>query len=167
VSHADPHDHDGTHADMRVSSWRCLPPARAAEWTRWTVFGRLSAVDQIFTLEQARLLMPDLLARTDEAVKVRADLVELQSALNHGTTSPLGGLPEAKALEARLSEILGWFAAEGLDLKGIAPLLLDFPAELDGDTVLLCWLEGERELRWYHKPEHGFAGRRLIPGTVG
>ena len=124
-------------------------------------------MDQIFTLEQARLLMPDLLARADEAVEVRADLVELQSALNHGTASPLGGLPEVKALEARLSELLGWFSSEGLDLKGIAPLLLDFPAELDGDIVLLCWLEGERELRWYHKPEHGFAGRRPIPGTDG
>lgn len=121
-------------------------------------------MDRTFTLEQARLLMPDLLARADDAVKVRADLVELQLALNQGTNSLLGGLPEAKALEARLSDILGWFSAEGLDLKGIAPLLLDFPAQLDGDTVLLCWLEGERELRWYHKPEHGFAGRRPIPG---
>ena len=123
-------------------------------------------MDRTFTLEQARLLLPDLLARADDAVKVRADLVELQSALNLGTTSPLGGLPEAKGLEARLSDILGWFSAEGLDLKGIAPLLLDFPAQLDGDTVLLCWVEGERELRWYHKPEHGFAGRRPIPGTA-
>ena len=121
-------------------------------------------MDQIFTLEQARLLMPDILARADEAVTVRADLVELQSALNQGTASALGGLPEAKALEAQLSEILGWFSAEGLDLKGIAPLLVDFPAQLDGDTVLLCWLEGERELRWYHKPEHGFAGRAAHPG---
>jgi hypothetical protein len=122
-------------------------------------------VDRIFTLEEARLLMPDLLARSDDAVKVRADLVELQSALNQGGASSLGGLPEAKALEARLSEILGWFTTEGLELKGIAPLLLDFPARLDGDTVVLCWLEGERELRWYHKAEHGFAGRRPIPGT--
>ena len=167
MSHAARHDHDGTHADMQVSSWRCLPPARAAEWTRRGVFGRLSGVDRIFTLEQARLLMPDLLARADDAVEVRADLVELKSALNQDTASTLGGLPEAKALEARLSEILGWFSAEGLDLKGIAPLLLDFPAELDGDTVLLCWVEGERELRWYHRPEHGFAGRRPIPGTAG
>jgi hypothetical protein len=167
VSHAARHDHDGTNADMQVSSWRCLPPARAAEWTRRGVFGRLSGVDRIFTLEQARLLMPDLLARADDAVEVRADLVELKSALNQDTASALGGLPEAKALEARLSEILGWFSAEGLDLKGIAPLLLDFPAELDGDTVLLCWVEGERELRWYHRPEHGFAGRRPIPGTAG
>jgi hypothetical protein len=123
-------------------------------------------VDRIFTLKEARLLMPDLLAKADEAVAARADLVELQSALNQGSASPLGGIPEAKALEARLSEILGWFTAEGLDLKGIAPLLLDFPAQLDGNDVLLCWLEGERELRWYHKPEYGFAGRRPIPGAA-
>ena len=167
MSHAAPHDHDGTYAGMRVSSWRCLPPARAAEWTCGGVFGRLSAVDQIFTLEQARLLMPDLLAKADDMVAARADLVEIQTALNRGTASPLGGIPEVKALEARLSEIVGWFTAEGLDLKGIAPLLLDFPARLSGDDVLLCWLEGERELRWYHKPEHGFAGRRPIPGTAG
>jgi hypothetical protein len=124
-------------------------------------------VDRIFTLEEARLLMPDLLAKADDVVRVRADLVEVQSALNLGTASPLGGLPEAKALEAQLSEALGWFTAAGLDLKGIAPLLLDFPARLDGDAVLLCWLEGERELRWYHKPEHGFAGRRRIPASAG
>jgi hypothetical protein len=131
------------------------------------VFGRLSGVERIFTLEEARLLMPDLLAKADDVVRARADLVEVQSALNLGMVSPLGGLPEAKALEARLSEILGWFTAEGLDLKGIAPLLLDFPARLDGDTVLLCWLEGERELGWYHRPEHGFAGRRPIPASAG
>ena len=124
-------------------------------------------MDRIFTLEEARLLLPDLLAKADDAVAARADLVELQTALNQGMASPLGGIPEVKALEARLSEILGWFTAEGLDLKGIAPLLLDFPARLNGDDVLLCWLEGERELRWYHKPEHGFAGRRPIPGTAG
>jgi hypothetical protein len=141
--------------------------ARAvADWTRAGLHGRLSRVDRIFTLEEARLLLPDLLAKADDVVKARADLVELQSALNQGTDSPLGGIPEAKALEARLSEILGWFTAEGLDLKGIAPLLLDFPARLNGDDVLLCWLEGERELRWYHKPEHGFAGRRPIPGAA-
>src|SRR5690242_11274804 len=142
------------------------PVTAVADWTRAGLFGRLSGVDRIFTLEQARQLMPDLLARADDVVVARADLVELQTALSQGTASHLGGLPEVKALEARLSEILGWFAAEGLDLKGIAPLLLDFPAQLNGDDVLLCWLEGERELRWYHKPEHGFAGRRPIPGAA-
>ena len=116
-----------------------------------------------FTLAQARELMPEVLRHGRELVEVRADLVELQAALAKGQRTPLGGLPEAKACQARLSELLAWFPDQGLDLKGFAPLLLDFPAELDGDPVLLCWLEGEPELGWYHKLAHGFAGRRRIP----
>jgi hypothetical protein len=123
-------------------------------------------MDQTFTLAQARALMPELLARAGELVTVRADLVELQGALAEGTTSALGGVPEAKGCQARLSELLAWFPEQGLDLKGFAPLLLDFPAVLDGEPVLLCWLEGERELAWYHKTAHGFAGRRPLPGRA-
>ncbi|HEV2375593.1 MAG TPA: DUF2203 domain-containing protein [Streptosporangiaceae bacterium] len=120
-------------------------------------------MDRVFTIEQARKLMPDVLTRADELVARRADLVDLQTSLEEDMPSPLGGIPEAKALEARISELLGWFSAQGLEVKGIAPLLLDFPAQLDEEFVLLCWLEGERELGWYHRPELGFAGRRPLP----
>jgi hypothetical protein len=120
-------------------------------------------MDRSFTLAQARDLMPDVLRQAGELIEVRASLVELQTALASGERSPLGGLPEAKACQARLSELLGWFPAQGMDLKGFAPLLLDFPAELDGEPVLLCWLEGETELGWFHKLPHGFAGRRRLP----
>jgi hypothetical protein len=50
----------------------------------------------------------------------------------------------------------------GVEVKGFAPLLVDFPSELDGSPVLLCWLEGEAELGWYHRPEYGFVGRRPL-----
>lgn len=120
-------------------------------------------MERSFTVAQARELMPAVLSRGDELIEVRANLVELQTALAAGEHSPLGGLPEAKGYQARLSELLGWFPAQGIDLKGFAPLLLDFPAELDGEPVLLCWLEGETELSWYHKLPYGFAGRRRIP----
>ena len=118
---------------------------------------------RVFALDEARGLVPEILSRAAELVAVRADLVDLQTALDRGVLSPLGALPEAKGLEARLSELLSWFPEQGLDVKGVAPLLVDFPARLNGETVLLCWLEGEHELGWYHKPEHGFAGRRVIP----
>jgi hypothetical protein len=119
-------------------------------------------MDRTFTLSAAHDLMPELLAQADELIEVRASLVELQAALTEGTSSPLGGLPEAKGFQARLSELVGWFSAAGLEVKGIAPLLLDFPSELAGEPVLLCWLEGERELGWYHPLAYGFAGRRRI-----
>ncbi len=119
-------------------------------------------MDRTFTLAAARALMPEILARADELIEVRASLVELEAALSSGSSSALGGLPEAKGFQARLSEIVGWFSAASLQVKGIAPLLLDFPSEFAGEPVMLCWLEGERELGWYHPLAYGFAGRRRI-----
>lgn len=107
--------------------------------------------------------MPALLERADEFVSMRGKLAELAQDLREHGASESGGLPEAKGLEARLDEILSWFQAEGIEVKGIAPLLLDFPSVLDGVSVQLCWLEGDRDLAWYHRDDLGFAGRRPLP----
>jgi hypothetical protein len=100
----------------------------------------------------------------DELVVVRADVVELAAALSaDGEPTALGGLPEWKAAEARLNELMTEVQQTGAELKGVAPLLVDFPADLDGVPVLLCWLEGEAKLGWYHRRDLGFAGRRRLP----
>ena len=122
-------------------------------------------MEQIFTVQEARELMPAVLARASELVTARADLAELQADLRRQRPSPLGGLPEAKGLEARLGELVAWFPEQGLEIKSYAPLLLDFPAVFGDEPVLLCWLEGETELGWYHRLDCGFAGRRPIPAT--
>jgi hypothetical protein len=120
-------------------------------------------VERTFTVADARALMPELLTHADALVEQRADLAELNAALQAGDPSPLGGRAELKALEARVSESIGWFEAQGLQVKGVAPLLVDFPSTLDGTPVLLCWLEGDRELGWYHRTDLGFLGRRRLP----
>jgi hypothetical protein len=118
----------------------------------------------LFTVEQAREEIAGLLPVLEEMVAVRAELVELTAALTPGgTPSELGGLPERKAAEARLNELMTTVQDTGAELKGVAPLLVDFPADLDGIPVLLCWLEGETELGWYHRLDLGFAGRRRLP----
>jgi hypothetical protein len=118
----------------------------------------------LFTLEQSRMELARLRPVLDEIVVVRADAVELAAALAPGgEPSPLGGLPEWKAAEARLNELMTEVQQTGAELKGMAPLLVDFPADINGLPVLLCWLEGEEELSWYHRPEYGFAGRRRLP----
>jgi hypothetical protein len=118
----------------------------------------------LFTLSQARSELARLRPVLDELVVVRADMVELAAALTPGgEPTRLGGLPERKAAEARLNELMTEIQQTGADLKGVAPLLIDFPADLDGVPVLLCWLEGEAELGWYHRADLGFAGRRRLP----
>jgi hypothetical protein len=116
----------------------------------------------MFTLEEARERLDKLRPRIDEFVARRADLAELRADLAAGRESPFGKLAEAKAREAALFAELERFAESGAEVKGYAPLLLDFPGELDGDAVLWCWLEGEPDIGWYHRVECGFAGRRPV-----
>lgn len=118
----------------------------------------------LYTPASARLELARLRPLLEELVAVRADTTELAAALAPGgTPTGLGGLPELKARSARLDELVSALQETGLQLKGLAPLLLDFPAEFDGVPVLLCWLEGDQELAWFHRADLGFAGRRPLP----
>jgi hypothetical protein len=46
--------------------------------------------------------------------------------------------------------------------------LIDFPSELDGRRVLLCWRLGEPSVQFWHDEDAGFAGRQpLSPTLVG
>jgi hypothetical protein len=119
---------------------------------------------ELFTVDEARAELARLLPVLDEIVAVRADAAELAAALREGgPATALGGLPEMKAAHARLDDLMTEVQRTGAELKGFAPLLVDFAAGLDGTPVLLCWLEGDRELGWYHRVDLGFAGRRPLP----
>src|SRR3954453_14203336 len=119
----------------------------------------------LFAPAEGRSMLARLRQVLDELVVVRANAAELAASLapGGGPSTALGGLPEWKAATARLDELMTIVQETGAVLKGIAPLLVDFPAELDGVPVLLCWLEGEPELAWYHRTDLGFAGRRRLP----
>ena len=117
----------------------------------------------LFTIAEAREVLHDLRPTLDEIVALRADAAEVAASLRPGgTPTARGGRAELKAAQARLDELLTTVQQTGADLKGVAPLLLDFPATLGDDDVLLCWLEGDSELGWYHRVDLGFAGRRRL-----
>ncbi|MFG1924226.1 DUF2203 domain-containing protein [Cryptosporangium sp. NPDC048952] len=121
----------------------------------------------LFTVEEARDELTELLPVLDEIVSLRADAAELAAAVQlNGPSTDLGGLPELKAAQARLDELMTTVQQTGAELKSLAPLLIDFPSDLDGVPVLLCWLEGDRALSWYHRTDLGFAGRRPLDVTA-
>lgn len=116
-----------------------------------------------YTVTTARERLATLRPLLDELVVLRADAAELTASVQRDEASPLGGLPELKAAQARFDELLTTLTESDVEVKGIAPLLLDFPAELDGEPVLLCWLEGDEDIAWYHRADLGFLGRRPLP----
>ena len=76
---------------------------------------------------------------------------------------------EAEALEretAQLARDIDGYIAEmrelGVEMKGIDTGLVDFPSEVDGREVLLCWQLGEESVQYWHEVDAGFAGRQPV-----
>lgn len=56
----------------------------------------------------------------------------------------------------------------GIQLKDRRLGLIDFPSELGGKRVLLCWRLGETEVQFWHDEDAGYSGRQpLQPAPVG
>jgi hypothetical protein len=70
----------------------------------------------------------------------------------------------AESLKSALSRIL----ETGCMIKDLDVGLLDFPAVIDNQDVYLCWKLGEDRIRYYHRQDEGFAGRKPIdPRDLG
>ena len=63
----------------------------------------------------------------------------------------------------RIRECQEELAQVGVILKDYDRGLVDFPAELDGKAILMCWEHGEPEVAHWHGPNEGFFGRQEIP----
>ena len=111
-----------------------------------------------FSVAEAHAVLPEARERIAEVAAMNGQLLRLVKAVQSGD-APAGGIAEAKALEARMAEGLEWFTERGIEVKGIAPALLDFPLRVSDREVLLCWLQGEERISWYHESDLGFAGR--------
>jgi hypothetical protein len=135
--------------------------------------------DRTFTLDEAQELLPVLesLLRTAIAGKklmedVEGEMQELSHRifLNGGTHVDVVAVARRKAerakAEQRAKDALAEIDSIGVHVKDIDIGLLDFPCEVDGRTVLLCWKMGEKSITHWHGTEEGFAGRKLIDERI-
>jgi hypothetical protein len=64
---------------------------------------------------------------------------------------------------AAISECAERINAVGAEVKSLEEGLLDFPARRGDEVVLLCWKLGEDEIRYWHRVDEGFGGRKPLP----
>lgn len=135
--------------------------------------------DRMFTLEEAKSLLPvleSLLRRAMEAKKnIETFEGETQALaqrifLNGGTWVDVVPLARRKAERIRAEQTakdsLAEIDAIGVQVKDIDIGLLDFPCRLPGQTILLCWKLGEKDITHWHGTDEGFAGRKPIGGIL-
>jgi hypothetical protein len=53
----------------------------------------------------------------------------------------------------------------GIQLKDRRLGLVDFPSDLAGKRVLLCWRLGETEVQFWHEEDAGYSGRQPLQPT--
>jgi len=135
--------------------------------------------DRTFTLDEAQSLLPVLEALLRTAIggktlmeEVEGEMQELghRIFLNGGTHVDVVAIARRKAerakAEQRAKDALAEIDSIGVQVKDIDIGLLDFPCEVEGQTVLLCWKMGEKSITHWHGTDEGFAGRKLIDERI-
>jgi len=104
--------------------------------------------------------------------QIVADILEKGQALR---AIEAEGRHEDAALHARERQLRAEITAHIQELESVGceykdftftKGLVDFPAKLGGEEVLLCWQPGEERVEFYHGVDEGAAGRRRLPAEV-
>jgi hypothetical protein len=135
--------------------------------------------DRTFTLDEAQSLLPVLesLLRTAIASKKVVEEFEVeQQELQHrvfmtgGMSLNVVALARRKAervkAEQRAKDALAEIDSIGVQVKDLDIGLLDFPCEVEGQIILLCWKLGETGITHWHGTDEGFAGRKPVDARI-
>jgi hypothetical protein len=132
-----------------------------------------------FTLDEAQDLLPvleSLLRTSIDGKKLMESVDEEFQALAHklfvngGMSLNVVHLAKRKAEREkaiqRVKDAMAEIDAMGVQVKDLDIGLLDFPCEVDGQIVLLCWKLGEQGIAHWHGVSEGFAGRKPIDQRI-
>jgi len=135
--------------------------------------------DRTFTLDEAQSLLPVLESLLRTAITAKETMEQVEAELqgvshrifvNGGTHVDVVAVARRKAerakAEQRAKDALAEIDSIGVQVKDLNIGLLDFPCQVDGRIVLLCWKLGEKSITHWHGTEEGFAGRKPIDERI-
>jgi hypothetical protein len=135
--------------------------------------------DRTFTLAEAQTLLPilesllraaidgkKLIEDVDAEFQELAHRVFLRGGLAVNVVHMARRKAEREKSIQKVKDALGEIDATGVQVKDLDIGLLDFPCEVEGRTVLLCWKLGETGITHWHGVSEGFAGRKPIDERI-
>ncbi len=118
--------------------------------------------ERYFTIAEAEELLPLVRAATGQLASLDKRLRAEIAAHPVGPQDDGFRSRAAFLLNDEMHRVVRWFQRTGIQIKGLAPPLVDFPARAGDREILLCWRHGEEKIGFYHDLQSGFAGRRPI-----
>ena len=134
-----------------------------------------SEMQRVFTVHEANRMLPLIRRIVGDAVRdywrwqdvVREfEIAALRSSPEHADDTAERLQDEATRLAKDIDGYMGELAELGVMFKGFDTGLVDFPGELQGRRILLCWQLGEDKVRFWHEEDAGFVGRQPLPELV-
>ena len=135
--------------------------------------------EKYFTLREAQELLPFLAPQLEQAreQKKKMDLLDEELSRASAEIMVLGGSipPRTRLAQTRLErdqfagllkDSVSKIVETGCLIKDLEVGLVDFPALLRGEEIYLCWKLGEKHIEYWHGIDEGFAGRKLIEGSM-
>jgi hypothetical protein len=126
---------------------------------------------RLFSLEDANALLPELIPILVTLRSNRAAALAVQQSLDELTPTMRsnGAGLRAAELERDLRQLALRIAAGvrqinqlGVEIKDLDHGLIDFPSELNGRVVYLCWHLGEDHIAFWHDLDSGYLGRQPL-----
>jgi hypothetical protein len=124
----------------------------------------------VYTVEEARALLPQVRATLLQLAIERRRADEAHDAFHHGIAeeSPaVGG--RVAGLEARMAaiddgirDLLAHLESLGIVVRDLDTGLVDFPTVRAGEPAWLCWRIADPDLSFWHTTREGFASRRPL-----
>jgi hypothetical protein len=126
-----------------------------------------SQEEKLFTLDEAQRLIPRLRKLLARMIGERERLLEMRSEIDAARENAAfngGSVVGPRYLQhmIRFSEAIQEIEILGVHVKDLSTGLVDFPYQLDGRVVYLCWKPDEDEIGWWHETDSGFAGRQPL-----
>lgn len=135
--------------------------------------------DRTFTLDEAQSLLAVLESLLRTAIKAKQAMEEIDAEMQdlHHRVFLNGGMfldvvplarrkTERTKAEQQAKDALAEIDSIGVQVKDLSIGLLDFPCEVEGQTILLCWKLGEKAITHWHGVQEGFAGRKPIDERI-
>jgi hypothetical protein len=126
--------------------------------------------DDLYSIERANAALPLVRAIVTDIVDLNSRVAEATAAYRQLKALSEGSQVELNRAQRTLGELVtqrdecvAELALLGVQIGDGARGICDFPAEIDGERVYLCWELGEERVEYYHALDAGFGGRTLLP----
>jgi hypothetical protein len=130
---------------------------------------------KLFTLAEAERTRSDLEPVLLEAMEARrrmntaeewltalAARIQMAGGLRFDYEEAARHRQERNSLEKSVESAVERIHSTGCMVKDLDVGLLDFPARMNNEDIYFCWRVGEDRIRFYHRQDEGFAGRKPI-----